>query len=152
MNPISAGDTAYLITGISPNGVSFKTNKCSGYLTQFQTFIPYISNSCPRPRDENLSAIPKIAVNDDCLDYIDSFPSCRVETQNLPVNWSYECKNFITQKINYPSCVNLHKGDKDFYQNEWRIYLKKSTSLWKSRRENIILYDNLGKIVDTLTY
>ena len=149
---LSSGDVMYLVTGISPIGASFKINKCSGYLSQFQTFTPYISNNCPRPRDEADSLISKIVVNDACFDYIESFPSCRAETKNLPVTWSYECTHFINDKLNYSSCINTHKGDKDFYKNEWRAYLKRSARIWKDRRENIILYDNLGKIVATLTY
>lgn len=149
---LSPGDRVYLVTGISPNGASFKVNKCSGFLSQFQTFVPYLSTSCPRPRDMDLSSIPNLTINDACFDYIDSFPSCRIETKTLPINWSYECKNFIYEKINYNSCINLHKDDPDFYKKEWRIYLKRSEVLWKQRRENIILYDNEGKIVDSLTY
>jgi|SRR3989344_2097386 len=149
---LSAGDMMYLITGYSPNGISFKLNKCSGYLEQFQNFIPPLPNNCPYPRDEDLSKIANITANDDCLDYIESFPNCRTQTGLLPVTWTYECKNFIETKLNYSSCVNTHKPDSDFYQHEWRIYLRRSASIWKSRRENIILYDNLGKIVDTLEY
>jgi hypothetical protein len=147
-----AGDTLYLTTGISPNGSSFKVNKCSGYLGQFQTFIPYFNNNCPAPRNEDLSSIPKLLVNSDCLDYIDSMNRCRIQTETLPINWGTECKNFIIDKINYPSCINTHKNDKDFYEKEWRVYLKRGENLWKDRREIVVLYDNDGKIVDTLKY
>ncbi len=149
---VSPGDTVYLVTSISPNGASFKINKCSGYLTQFQTFYPYISSNCPLPRDEDLSSIPNSPNNDACLTYISNFPSCSIQTRTLPENWSYECTNFIYKKINYPSCIDTHKNDPDFYQPEWRIYLKRSERLWKDRRENIVLYDNEGKIVSTYRY
>ncbi len=149
---LNNGDTLYLVTGISPNGASFRVNKCSGYLSQFQRFTPNLSTQCPRPRDEDLSSIPNTVNNDACLDYIERFPSCRIQTQTLPANWSYECTNFIYGKINYPSCVNTHKNDSDFYLKEWRVYLKRSERIWKDRREEIILYDNQGKIVDTIKY
>jgi Sec-independent protein translocase protein TatA len=149
---LTGGDTLYLVTGTSPVGASFKVNKCSGYLGQFQTFVPYLSNSCPAPRNEDLSSIPKLVINDACLDYINSMSQCRIQMKSLPVNWSSECVNFIYDKINYPSCVNTHKSDNDFYKKEWRVYLKRSESLWKDRRETIVLYDNVGKIVDTLNY
>jgi hypothetical protein len=149
---LQANDTLYLVTGISPNGASFKVNKCSGYLGQFQTFVPYLSTSCPLPKNENLSEIPKLVINDACFDYIDSMGRCKISTKSLPINWSLECKNFITNKINYLSCVNTHKNDKDFYQKEWRVYLKRSERIWKDKREVIVLYDDLGKIVDTLSY
>ena len=149
---LTGGDNLYLLTGISPNGASFKANKCSGYLTQFQTFTPSINSNCPLPKDENLSSIPNRTINDACFDYINSFPRCRIQTETLPLKWSTECQNFIYNKINYPTCINTHKNDKDFYQKDWRVYLKRSEPLWKDRRENIVLYDNLGKIVDTLKY
>lgn len=147
---LTLGDTLYLVTGSSPNGSSFKSNKCSGYLTQFQTFVPYINNICPRPKNEDLSSIPKRVINDACFDYIDYFPTCRIQTEPLPQNWSSECYSFIYDKINYPSCVNAHKSDTDFYQPEWRVYLKRSEKLWKNSRETIVLYDSSGKIVDTI--
>jgi hypothetical protein len=149
---LTPGDTLYLVTGISPNGASFKVNKCSGYLTQFQTFIPNLSTNCPVPQKENLNYIPKTSNNDACLDYIDGMSQCRIQTETLPANWSYECTNFIYSKINYPSCVTEHKSDNDFYQKEWRVYLKRSSTLWKTEREAVVLYDNTGKVVDTLQY
>lgn len=149
---LTGNDTVYLVTGYSPNGASFKINKCSGYLNQFQTFIPYIGGSCPAPRDEDLSSIPNRVINDACLDYIQYFPSCRIQTTPLPQNWSTECYEFIYEKINYPSCVDTHKNDKDFYLNEWRVYLKRNDKIWKNSREEIVLYDKVGKVVSTLKY
>lgn len=149
---LTGGEVVYLTTGYSPNGASFKVNKCAGYLSQFQTWNPSLSYSCPAPRNEDTSSIPRSPVNDACLDYIEYMPQCRIQTETLPLNWTYECTNFIYSKINYPSCVNAHKGDKDFYQNEWRIFLKRSAPIWKDRRETIVLYDKAGKIVDILRY
>lgn len=146
------GDTVYLVTGSSPNGASFKVNKCSGYLSQFQNFTPYLNLDCPAPRDENLSSIPKLVINDKCFDHIEYFPRCRIQTDPLPQNWSTECYNFIYDKINYPSCINTHKSDWDFYKPEWRVYLRYQTSLWKGSREAIVLYDAQGKVVDTYKY
>jgi hypothetical protein len=149
---LTGGDTLYLVTGTSPNGANFKSNKCSGYLSQFQSFVPYLNTNCPLPRDEDLSSIPKLIINDACFDYIESFGGCRIQTEPLPIKWSIECTNFIYNKINYPSCINTHKNEEDFYLKEWRLYLRRSEKVWKDRRETIVLYDNLGKIVDTLKY
>ena len=149
---LTSGDTLYLITGLSPNGVSFKSNKCSGYLGQFQKFTPYISNKCPLPENEDLSSIPKTRASDTCFDYIDSMSQCKIPTKSLPTNLSSECTKFIYEKVNYASCINVHKNDKDFYQNEWRVYLKRSETLWGNKREAIVLYDGTGKVVSTLKY
>lgn len=150
---VESGDTIYISTGISPAGESFKVNKCSGYLAQFQTFYPGLTYNCPLPKNEDLSSIPARVANDACFDYINTFPQCRIQTKTLPLNWSYECTNFIYSKINYPSCVDTHKNDKDFYKHEWRIYLKRSEHIWKTTsRETIVLRDNEGKIVATYKY
>ncbi len=153
-DPISltGGDTLYLVTGVSPIGVNFKVNKCSGYFTQFQNFVPYINNICPYPRNEDLSSIPKTANNDACINYIESFSACRIATDPLPISWSYECTKFIKEKISYASCVDTHKNDTDFRQPEWRVYLGRSTNIWKQERDAVILYDNNGKVVDSVRY
>ncbi|MBI3631858.1 MAG: hypothetical protein HY225_00200 [Candidatus Vogelbacteria bacterium] len=40
------GSKAFLIDGESPIGVSFRINKCFGYLTQFQEYFPPIQARC----------------------------------------------------------------------------------------------------------
>lgn len=150
---VGSKDVVYVSTGASPINFSTRINKCSGYLNQFQTFTPYISNYCPRAQDEDLSSIPKLRINDECLDYIDRFPSCKTETQTLPSNWSYECKDFIQKKLTYSSCIDIHKNDIDFNKHEWRIYLKRNSSLWTAtKRESIVLYDDNGKAVSVYSY
>lgn len=149
---LSPGDHLYLTTGLSPNGASFKVNKCSGYLSQFQTFTPYLFTNCPIPSKEDLSSIPHRTINDACLDYIDTFPICHVQTESLPANWTSECTDFIYNKLNYSACTAAHKNDADFYTHEWRVFLKRSDSIWKQRRETLTLYDTQGKIVSTISY
>ena len=141
------GETAYIITGRSPIGTSFKLNKCTGYFSQFQDFFPSLPKECPRPKDEPL---PK-NLDDKCLDYIERLPRCEIPL-NLPYGLSSECTEYITENINYQSCVASHKGDSDFYKKEWRIYLGREEELWKNKRETIILYDEKGKIVDWKSY
>jgi hypothetical protein len=148
---LTSNDYVYIVTGRSPNSYSFKVNKCTGYVDQDRKIYPPLSNMCPYPSDENLSSIPKTSINDSCLDFINSLPRCETPT-NLQANWSYECTHFLTQTLTYGSCVDNHKSDSDFYQHEWRIYLKRSETLWKTRRETIVLYDNLGKVVSAVTY
>ncbi len=40
---LSSGHTALIATGVSPVGASFRENKCTGYLEQFQSFAPPLS-------------------------------------------------------------------------------------------------------------
>jgi len=147
---LKSNDILYLITGHSPIGVGFRTNKCSGYLDQFQSYTPYLKDNCPLPEDEAPLYIPNNPSNYDCLKHIDLLRRCQINTKNLPVSWGAECKNFINDKISYPACVQTYKNDPDFYENEWRAYLKRSDSIWTARNLMITLYDNEGKVVDTL--
>lgn len=143
---LRGGEHAYIITGRSPIGHGFKVNKCSGYLSQYTSFYPSLYTSCPAPENEDLSGIPNRVINDKCFDLINSLPSCRIP-KPLPNDYSVECKEFLVEKINYPYCINAHKNDKDFWQKKWYVYLKRSSPLWKTRRETVILYDSLGKPV-----
>ena len=147
---LSPGETAYVVTGRSPLGVSFRLNKCTGFFGQFQSFSPAIPSRCPAPRSEPLPP-PENRYNDQCIDYISSLPSCQIILKP-PVNISPECQQYVTTEINYTKCVEHHKNDANFYDAEWRVYLNYDNPLWKSRREIIHLLDKNGKIVDIATY
>ncbi|GEM_PF-515548 len=147
---LSPGDTAYIYTGRSPLGVSFRLNKCTGFFNQFQSFNPSLPSRCPDPSSEPLPP-PASLYNDQCIDYINSLSSCQVIIKP-PLNISPECQRYVTTEINYTKCVEYHKNDKDFYDPEWRVYLNHDDTLWKSKREIIHLVDRNGKIIDVVTY
>ncbi|MCX6703105.1 MAG: hypothetical protein NTV02_00215 [Candidatus Zambryskibacteria bacterium] len=143
---LGPNEHAYIITGRSPIGYGFKTNKCSGYLSQYTNFYPGVWTNCPAPRDEDQSSIPRRVINDSCFDLINSLGSCRIP-EPLSNAYSSECQDFLIKKINYPYCISNHKNDKDFWGSSWYVYLKRSEPLWKYRRETVILYDATGKLV-----
>ncbi len=150
------GATLIITTGRSPIGSSFRVNKCAGYLSQFQRFSPTIPRQCPRPVNEipaeySYGSSPN-AFNDSCLDYIERIGICRINTEPLPLSMQPQCQDFITKDLNYNACVSAHSNEEDFYNNEWRIYLKRDSELWKSRRETIELVDPNGIVVDSVSY
>ncbi|MFA5838737.1 MAG: hypothetical protein WC849_02265 [Candidatus Paceibacterota bacterium] len=151
---LSPGNKAIINTGRSPIGTSFRTNICTGYFSQFQSFYPSLKRNCPDPsediEDKYLSG-PN-AYNDQCLDFIDRIQTCNINTSSLPLNMQSQCQDFVTKKMNYNSCIDTHKNDEGFYGTEWRIYLSRDTELWKSKREIIQLTDGIGKIIGTVTY
>ncbi len=150
---LSPGDKAFITTGRSPIGVSFRTNLCTGYLEQFQDFYPTLKKQCPRPEDEKdfITTGPN-RLNDECIDYTERIPRCTLVTKSLPIDMQYECSLYISSKINYNSCVGNHKNEEIFYGSEWRIFLNRDEELWKSRRETIKLLDGNGNFVDSITY
>ncbi|MBI5005090.1 MAG: hypothetical protein HZC03_00550 [Candidatus Lloydbacteria bacterium] len=143
-------DSAYIVTGRSPIGVSFRVNYCSGYLEQFQDFAPPLKLACPSPLD----GINTGALNLDqtCVDYINRIPRCTTNTSSLPSTLSPSCASFINSQINYNSCVDTHKNDSRFYQPEWRLFLKQTSEFWSNSKEAVRLMDHGGKLVDMMTY
>ena len=148
---IDPGDKVVLITGRSPTGYSFKLNKCTGYFNQFQDFTPKLPKECPVASDYNIASVPGY-LKDACVDYLESIPRCNMPLNNIPPNLQSECLSLINEKLNYKSCVEDHKNDKDFYKKEWRIYLGRSEKLWKDRREIIKLLDLNKETIGTATY
>lgn len=144
---LKPGEKAIVVTGESPVGTSFRLNKCIGYFEQFQDFYPNLTRNCPRPADEDLP----LNLNDACLDYLERLPRCEMLI-SVPWYLSANCQSYINEKVNYKTCVDLHKNDPDFYGNEWRIYLGRTEELWKEKRETIILRDGNNNTIDWKSY
>jgi len=150
------GDTITITTGRSPIGSSFRTNKCIGYLEQFQDFSPSLPSECPRPMAEipaeyEYGSNPN-AFNDACVDFIAKIGTCRINTKDIPYNMQPQCQEFIAQKLNYNACISAHSNEPDFYGKQWRVYLGRDSELWKSKREIIELVDPNGNVIDVVSY
>jgi hypothetical protein len=165
---LAPGDEAIVTTGsIGPftpyKIVSFKENKCSGYLDELPeySFTPALSHSCPRPADE-------IGVNNldsECRRFIEQIPSCRTplfETRDSDGNichncvdkklLSSSCVTFIKQRLNYGSCIAYHSLDPNFSSRKWRIFLAKGWEMWANRYETINLLDQEGRLIKSASY
>lgn len=149
---LSPGDRAFIISGRSPIGVSFRSNICTGYFVQFQKFTPNVKRQCPDPEEEILhTKYTNIFIDNACMDFVERIPRCKIRT-DLPLSLSYECQRSIIDEISYNSCVEKHKNDENFIGSEWHIYLKRNNELWRKKREIINLLDEQGRIVDTIHY
>lgn len=147
---LEPGGKAIITTGQSPIGYSFRLNKCTGYLEQFQDFNPSLPKECLYPKDENIPSGPG-GFDDKCLDYIDRLPRCEI-VKTMPADLSSVCQEYLSTKVNYKSCVETHREDPDFYKNEWRIFLGRSDELWKDRRETIEISDQSGNLIKSVSY
>ena len=148
---LAPGERAYIVTGRSPTGVSFRENKCTGYFGQYQTFTPTLNTNCPMICDENIPVDPH-GFNNYCLDILDRIPRCQIYTTPFTQQVTPECQRYIINNANYSGCVNLHKNDPDFVGGTWRIFLSREVKLWRDRREVIELLDPAGKIADAISY
>lgn len=167
---LEPGDTAIVSSGRSPLGVSFRINKCVGYLDQAGRFIPRLSRQCPDPDDEfeELSGILPRATDDrdydDCERYIRSIDRCEIVREDLRVRHPRgsrsgvelplpdQCATFIEDNLTYQGCVNNHLSDADFYRREWRVFMGSFSELWREDREVLRLLDRSGRVVDVWQY
>lgn len=141
---------AIVSTGRSPIGTSFQVNQCTGYLGQFQEYVPELRKDCPSPIDELKLYGP---YNESvCRDFVDSIPRCTTSRTTPPSTLSSACKTFIVEKLNYNSCVLRHKNDSEFFTGEWRIFLGRTEELWKNKQEIIRLMNDKGETLDAITY
>ncbi len=146
MNP---GDTVYIVTGRSPIGASFRTNRCTGYFEQFQDFTPKLKLECPRAKEE-AARVFGAAITDQCRAVVDDIDRCTLETDTTTADT--QCRNFITETLTYNGCVAAHKNTPGFYGNEWYLYLKRDQELWKEEYERIRLVDENKKVVGAIRY
>jgi hypothetical protein len=144
------GGRALIATARSPIGTSFRVNMCTGYLDQFQNYTPDLRKECPSPEDELKDT--ELTGEKACVDFVKSLPRCRIYQGGFPSDLSSACKVFVTEKLNYNSCVASHKRDTSFYSNEWRIFLDRSREIWAQKNEIVKLFDPKGKIIDAITY
>lgn len=148
---LTPGTRAIIISGRSPIGASFRENKCIGYFKTFQSFSPQLPQNCPTPPGELTSFYgPNIIRDTACIEYIDKISQCQA-VLTPPDNLSSACQ-LVTQYLNYSGCVNAHKNDADFLGNTWRVYLGRTSSMWRTKYEIVKLLDTNGKIIDTFNY
>lgn len=150
---LAPGEFAYIITGRSPNNMSFLINKCTGFFAQSAEFNPSLPNECPSPAQEALQS-NAAELSEDCLDYLASFPGCTNPPDALPEHLKNDgsCHAYVFNKISYNRCVALHKNEPDFYRGDWRVYLERDTLLWGTKRETIELVDANGKLIGAYNY
>lgn len=163
---LTPGERAYLISGTSPVGASFRENKCIGYFEAYQDFAPTLPQQCPSGGDELASLYGTPYIHDPkCIDYAETVPRCRVPVPPASADLSLTCEEFFEARLNYNGCVEAHGGDADFAGDTWRIYLGRKNDkpflredtaaygpLWRDRHEVVELIDKKGYTVDAFAY
>lgn len=147
------GQTAYIISGRSPNGQSFQLNRCTGYFEQGMNFVPSLPLECPHPAVDHLPPPPN-TLSDACITYLNKLGRCRVPPSTVPPQLKADgnCQAYLFNNINYNQCVTYHKEDPNFFRGSWHIYLNRNTPLWRMKRETVELFDENGRLVDTRNY
>lgn len=150
---LDPGAEAIVTTGPSPVGVSFRENICSGYLGQFQSFVPSLPQQCPAPSEELPSTLENLRTyGEQCIDFVRNLPRCSFYLDELPGSLSPACELFVKNALTYQGCVDAHRWRPSFIVGDWRIYLNQSRELWQNSRDVIRLLDAQGRTVDVWTY
>jgi hypothetical protein len=155
---LHSGEEANLVTGVSPVGVSFKQNECSGYLAQTQTFYPSMNTRCPDPTDDFARFYTGNDKSDrSCSDYVKTVRNCKVPIEKTALPQA--CIAFADTYLNYNGCVAAHRNDTNFENGSWYVYFgfdepskKKRHDLWDPSHDTLKLLDANGKTVDTYEY
>src|SRR3989338_4254294 len=123
-----------------------------GYFSTFQTFFPPLPQNCPIPPDELKTFYGSGYISDAaCIDYVDRLSRCQIAL-SPPLGASGSCQGFLVKYLHYNGCVEAHKNDGDFEGNTWRIYLGRTTPMWRAKHELVKLLDVNGKTVDAFSY
>ncbi|HBM45887.1 TPA: hypothetical protein DDZ75_02845 [Patescibacteria group bacterium] len=140
------GEKAIILAGDSPVGASFKVNKCTGYLGQFQVFVPSFLQNCP-----HVGLDATVGITDGiCSQFIRSIPRCNAFIHDYPMNITSECKELVEANLTHNSCVANHIKDSDFYKGEWRVYLGGSDSFGSKDGDIVTIYDRDGNKIDSI--
>ncbi|MBI3671781.1 hypothetical protein HY249_03235 [Candidatus Azambacteria bacterium] len=137
---------AYIYSGRSPSGYSFRMNKCVGYLNSTYKFSPPLQSQCPRPSSKDIENLTSY-----CQKKISQLSAC----QNPDTNdflLDNDCRAYMMNHLNYTACVNENRNFYDFFQDEWRVFLGTQSNIWKDEHDTIILRDKNGLVVDRYKY
>ncbi len=150
---VGAGSDVVVTTGHAPNGTSFRVNMCTGYFGQYQNFVPPLPRQCPMPTDEAARFPQKTSGNQACTNFIRGLSQCSLAgNTTLPGNIGSSCQDFVLNNLSYNGCVATHQTDPNFYRNEWRIFLNRDQELWQNTHDRILLLDENGKLISSVSY
>lgn len=145
---IEAGKSAYIFSGPSPAGRSFRLNACTGYLNYLYYFTPKFTEECPKPIDQDISYLSK-----NCRDYITALPPCASpNTSDMRVTYDSDCTNYLINTFNYSHCVQTYQTYPDFLKNDWYIYANRSSGFLNDYHEELKLLDKDGNLIDSYSY
>lgn len=143
------GDYVTVYSSKSPIDKNFRLNKCIGYLNNAYSFNPRLPMSCPSFDRKKI-----ITFSGACQTFLQRIGRCEEPTaaeKNMFTGPSdVECRAFL-DTLNYGGCYRAHRADKDFFSNEWRVWLN-AEMFFDPEHDRLILYDKNGKVVNEYLY
>ncbi|MBU2068571.1 hypothetical protein KKE13_03285 [Patescibacteria group bacterium] len=147
---LAPNDELVAMSGNSPSGVNFLTNKCTDYLDQGEYSPSLDNNNCPWPSSSDYSYL-----NEYCRDFINDLDRCETAdySSNTDVGGNSQCTSYLNDTFNYSACYYSYRLDPDFYEDEWRIFFNRtSRDVFSNVSDTVILEDANGLKVDEYYY
>lgn len=141
---LTGGESADIIAGASPLATNFRINICFGGLSNMYN-LGY-GFSCPAIANYDLSGL-----DSRCQDLILRSSSCQAPSDNILNAQSSKCRIWFEKNVNYSSCVNQHRNNRDFYRG-WKIYTGNSNQIFDPLHDKIELRDQTGLLIDSRQY
>ncbi len=140
-------DTLYIVSGKSPLGTNFKSNRCLKYLNQSDIY-PSLWTSCPSKT--NIAGFSSLTPS--CQDYISFSYGCQTPnySSNLTITMDSACVAFINQHYCYSGCFADNSNNENFLGSSWYIY--SATDLVDPLHDTIYLYNKSGTLISQYSY
>ncbi len=141
---LAPGSVLHIYSYPGPIDRNFQVNKCLGYLQNSNQFDPPLTNLCPRFEKGDVAHL-----SGSCQRYLRSLPRCALPDDNSPLWQDRNCAEKLSQ-LNYKSCFENHRLDRDFLTGEWRLY--GSGQVLDLLHDQVYLFDQQGMVVDSYVY
>ena len=141
------GGRISITVGRQESHQAFRENICTGYFTQHTKFTPSISKQCPQ-----IDSFDLLYLGDRCIAALEDVPRCSIPNASNLLWQSAECTRYMIDHLSYSGCVRDHRNDRDFFENQWYIWLQSNTEMFRNIHEILTLRDAQGKFVDQREY
>jgi hypothetical protein len=145
---VKNSDRVVIYSGANRLNSNYRLNKCLGYIRDVEPRHP---SYCPAVDRSTI-----IGFSGACQDYIYSLGSCGIPSDNPPVPENdTACRAFLSG-LNYYGCVDRHRGDSDFLNSEWRVWMasygSSDRNIFDARHDRVQLLNREGELIDEYIY
>lgn len=149
---LPSGGQLVILTGTPQYQKNFRENACVGYLNEFYSFTPSLSNSCADQQPDR-SVLLGRGFNGACIDAIEAVAACRTPRGPFQAGViGSACIEYMNQNLNYAGCVKSFRDRRDFLGDTWRVSLRRPAKLFDPLHDRVTLRDRQGLLVDEFEY
>jgi hypothetical protein len=132
----------------SPLGFNFRVNKCFRYLMNnfpdLKQYIRYYNFPCDKlSKNEILNLRLNFKISNNCAKVLENLSCSGPKPEDwLKINYDSNCYRIFENRFTYNGCYQNKKNDKDFYLNDWLIFVPIFDTFTNLKYDKIEIYDN----------